>query len=183
MEVSMGRKEFEDRIEKHKASLKKYTAASIAAGYFKLALFLLISLTLSYMFFRKFVTAAIILCLVEGLAFVALLLYHDKINEKIKHSNKMIAINRNHLDALTVLMNDYSGVGSWLIENTLVYDDITAWSFGQTTDHAEIDSHGREERRYAKGRTASSAQVSCNETDDDDQLEMTNRNSLKFLTM
>lgn len=104
--------EFTRQIEKHKAKLEKYSAISNLAGYAKLALFVFISVSLFLLFFKRFSIAAIVLCLLEGAAFVALLIYHDKLRERMLHSNEIIAINRKHLESLADMFDDFPATES-----------------------------------------------------------------------
>ena len=100
----MGLREFISQIEKHKALLKRNIAVSVIVGYLKLLLFLLIAISLFYLLFKKFSSAALILCLIEGLAFASLVTYHDKIRGRVRHSNEMIAVNKKHLETISRML-------------------------------------------------------------------------------
>ena len=97
----MEQNDFSVKIEKHRAKIKKYKAVSDAVGCVKLVLALLlgffIALSFYFMFSGSLQAKMIIWCLISGASLVAVWIYHDKIRDKIKHSNDMISTNKRHL--------------------------------------------------------------------------------------
>ena len=101
----MEQADFNGQIEKHRARVKKYNTVSGIIGIVKAicALLLVFCVVLSFyfMFSGNLRAKMVIWCLIAGASLVAIWIYHDKIRDKIKHSNDMISINKRHIDRIS----------------------------------------------------------------------------------
>jgi len=106
----MNQEEFTRQIEKHKAILEKHNSTSGFIIYVKLSLFLLIGISLCFMFSLGFPKILLIAGLAEGLALAGTYLYHINIRGRINHSNNIIAINRRCADRIQGELSGFTDV-------------------------------------------------------------------------
>lgn len=109
----MNQSEFISRIEEHKSITKKYNFVAGVLGYARISLLLLAGLcmAISLLCFRRGVHIAemITILLLVFTALAALLSYHRKVRGIIIRSEKMIIINKKHLDDLERILAAYPG--------------------------------------------------------------------------
>ena len=143
----MEQTEFTRQIDKHEAMLKKNNTVSGIVGYTKLLLFLLIGVSLFFIFVKSFKVEIFILILVEASTLIVLWIYHYKVRGKISHSNEIIAINKGHLDRLTGMWAAIPDIETGFTDNDSPYysdlDIAGNTSFSQLKDSASI-GHGRQ---------------------------------------
>lgn len=143
----MKQKEFIRRIEKHKAILKKNNAVFDFIGYIKLLFVVIFTVSLYFIFTKKFSSELIMLVLVELISLIALWIYHDRLSKKINYSNEIIAINQRHLDRISGKWINFSDSGTEFVNSDHPYasdlDIIGKKSFFQflNTTHTW---HGRQ---------------------------------------
>ena len=116
----MNQAEFVAQIAKHKANRKKYAAILGIVGYAKLLALLLMAVLLYLLLTSRFRTDLIIINLMGVMAFSALLLYQEKVRDRIAHSSNMIKINRTHQEALSGMLEIVPGA-----ETDLIHYDLT----------------------------------------------------------
>lgn len=107
----MDQTEFTSMIDEHKSIAKKYNAVSGIVGYIKLALLALTCVCALLSLFavlrdvRK--VEAIAATSFALLALAAVFLYHRRVRDVIHRSDKMIVVNKRHLDELENMLSAY----------------------------------------------------------------------------
>ena len=129
----MSQAELTGRIEEHKSILQKYYTVSGILGYARLFLFLLTGIcvvVLSYCIFKDVrKTEMIAIILLELAALAAVLLYHRRVREIIRRSDKMIIVNKKHLDEMENMLAAYPENDTEFFYRDYLYRDYANESF------------------------------------------------------
>lgn len=112
---------FNKRIEKQTAILKKENALFNTVGYIKLLLLLLFGVSAYLTFSRGFPLLFIAVSMAELMILIIVWIYHNKINERIKYSNGIIAINGRHLDRISGKWVSFKDIGEEFIDTSHPY--------------------------------------------------------------
>jgi len=117
----MEQNEFTRQIERHTAILARILPVSAVAGRIKLLLFPLFGVTLFIMILANFPAALIVAALMECAALAGAWRYHDMTRRRIAHSNRMISINKNHLDRISGMCAAVGGIDTEFINRYYPY--------------------------------------------------------------
>lgn len=118
--------EFISQIEKHRAVLRKYTTVSGVVFYAKLALFFAMIITLFIIFANSFRAELLLTVFIEIMVMAALWFCHDRVRERIRRSNEIIAKNKRHIAGLSDMLSSYPAVESAALNSALAFIDDPA---------------------------------------------------------